>query len=608
MSKALIAGINQVATDKGLDREVVFTAIEAALVSAYKRNYGSVANVSAEVDRNTGEMRVFAEREVVDEVFNPRTEITALDALQVAPTAVLGDVIKVQTTPADFGRIAAQTAKQVILQRIREAERDTVFENFAHHIGEIITAQVRSIDALSGALTMLLEDKHEVLMMREDQIPSEKLRRGEFVKVYVVDVHKSTRGPVIKISRTHRNLLKRLMEQEIPEVREGIVEIKSIAREPGARSKVAVIATKPDVDPVGSCVGQRGLRIQNIVNELAGEKIDVVQWNSDPAVYISSALSPAKVNSVILDENSSIKTAIVIVPDRQLSLAIGKEGQNARLAAKLTGWRIDIKSETEAESEGLDRLAAERTHRVGGRGEDLLARAERMLQEGRESSAEDRLAAAARALESMSQLPSEAALDLPEFPSLPPVETAPGGERSRWESAMEEIGKGEPAPFSFGEEPLPSSWEAERPLAVEEPEEEPVSESPVEAVPPVTPPVEEAPVEPLIITSADELPSVITADMLRARRAQRKEIDFASAEFQIPEELLAGLEEEEEVLELEEEIEVRGKPKGRGKTGDRGKAPERGKVKKAAPAPKASDRGKSKRPRRWQDDDGFGGV
>lgn len=277
MSKALIAGINQVATDKGLDREVIFTAIEAALVSAYKRNYGSVANVSSEVDRITGDMRIFAEREVVEELFNPRTEILEAEARKVQPTAKLGDVVRVETHPDDFGRIAAQTAKQVILQRIREAERDNVYENFAHQVGEIVRAQVRSIDAQSGAVTILLDEKHEVLMMRDEQIASEKLRRGDYIKVYVVDVHKSTRGPVIKLSRTHRNLLRRLMEQEIPEVRDGIVEIKSIAREPGARSKASVVATVPGVDPVGSCVGMRGLRIQNIVNELANEKIDVVE-------------------------------------------------------------------------------------------------------------------------------------------------------------------------------------------------------------------------------------------------------------------------------------------------------------------------------------------
>jgi N utilization substance protein A len=608
MSKALIAGINQVATDKGLDREVIFSAIEAALVSAYKRKYGSVANVSAEVDRVSGDMRVFSEREVVDDVMNPRTEITPQEARKFAPTANLGDVILVPNQLDDFGRIAAQTAKQVILQRIREAERDTVFENFAHHIGEIITAQVRSIDALSGAVTVLLDDKHEVLMMREDQIPTEKLRRGDFIKVYVVDVHKSTRGPVIKISRTHRNLLKRLMEQEIPEVREGTVEIKSIAREPGARSKLAVIATKPDVDPVGSCVGQRGLRIQNIVNELAGEKIDVVQWSADPVTYISNALSPAKVNSVILDENSSIKTAIVIVPDRQLSLAIGKEGQNARLAAKLTGWRIDIKSETEAEAEGLDRLAAEQSHRVGGRSEDLLARAERLLQAERTGSAEDRLAAAARALESMTPLPGERMTEFPDLPSLPRAEPVTRDEADKWDAVVKELGRTEPLPASLGEEPLPSEWEWP---AVKEDEEERPATEPVEEIviedleieeisldekPELEPKIEPVTTSPMI-TGADELPQVITADMLRARRAQRREIDFDSEEFQIPEELLLGYDEDEEELE---ERDRRPQSKAKGKPAEKG-------GKKGAPAAKAEKKGgkKSKRWRTSEDEEDF---
>ena len=384
MSKELIAGINQVAVDKDLDNEVIFDAIEAALISAYKRNYGSVANVTAAVDRATGEMKVFAEKEVVEDILNPNTEILLEEAKTVEPATELGDVVLVQNTPDNFGRIAAQTAKQVILQRIREAERDTVYENFVHKVGETITAQVRSIDLVSGAVTILIDDRHENLLPREEQIPSENLRRGDYICLYVVDVHRNSRGPMIKLSRTHRDLLRRLMEQEIPEVRDGTVEIRGISREPGARSKVAVMATQPGVDPVGSCVGMRGLRIQNIVTELAGEKIDVVEWSGNLRTYISNALGPAKVQSVILEEGSNIKTAIVIVPDRQLSLAIGKAGQNARLAAKLTGWRIDIKSESEAHEEGLDLLAAEQAQMAGGE-QDLLSMAEKILRDRDES-------------------------------------------------------------------------------------------------------------------------------------------------------------------------------------------------------------------------------
>ena len=281
MSKALIAGIKQVATDKGLDPEVIFQAIEAALISAYKRNYGPIANVTSEVDRSRATCASMLSVKWWKTPSTPAPKSTWRTRKSSTPTVKLGDVINVESKPANFGRIAAQTAKQVILQRIREAERDTVFENFAHRVGEVINAQVRSTDNASGAVTVMLDEKHEAMLVREEQIPNERLRRGDYLKVYVVDVHKSTRGPVIKLSRTHRNLLRRLMEQEIPEVRDGTVEIKAIAREPGARSKAAVVATVPGVDPVGSCVGMRGLRIQNIVNELAGEKIDVVEWHNE---------------------------------------------------------------------------------------------------------------------------------------------------------------------------------------------------------------------------------------------------------------------------------------------------------------------------------------
>lgn len=553
MSKALVAGVIQVATDKGLDREVIFQAIEAALISAYKRNFGSIANVSAEVDRVSGEMRVFAEREVVEEALNPRTEITLEDARKTNPTVQLGDVVKVESKPDNFGRIAAQTAKQVILQRIREAERDTVFENFAHRVGEVINTQVRSTDNVSGAVTVMLDDKHEALLLRDEQIPNEKLRRGDYVRVFVVDVHKSTRGPVIKLSRTHRNLLRRLMEQEIPEVREGTVEIKAIAREPGARSKAAVVATVPGVDPVGSCVGMRGLRIQNIVNELAGEKIDVVEWSTDLATYIANALSPAKVNSVLLDENNPIKTAIVVVPDRQLSLAIGKEGQNARLAAKLTGWRIDIKSETEAAKEGIDRLAAEQAQR--SRAQDLFSVVERFLQDDEKPPVgEDLLSKAARALEK----PADSG-ERPSLPELPSVEMPelPGERRDFRDLWPVEGFELPPEPVSEALEPeLVDEDELPRTVVDEESTDLPADEG---------------------MTRVDELPEVITADMLRARRA--KGVDF-SADFEIPAELLIGLDEEDDAWIDEEEGD---KPRG-GKVKPKAKA----KGKKAAtPAPKA---------------------
>lgn len=585
MSKALIAGINQVATDKGLDREVIFQAIEAALISAYKRNYGSIANVTSEVDRTSGDMRVYAEREVVEDAINSRTEINLEEARKLYPTTKLGDVVKVESQPDNFGRIAAQTAKQVILQRIREAERDTVFENFAHRVGEVINAQVRSTDNISGAVTVMLDEKHEAMLVREEQIPNEKLRRGDYVKVYVVDVHKSTRGPVIKLSRTHRNLLRRLMEQEIPEVRDGTVEIKAIAREPGARSKAAVVATVPGVDPVGSCVGMRGLRIQNIVNELAGEKIDVVEWNTDLSNYIANSLSPAKVNSVLLDETGSIKTAIVVVPDRQLSLAIGKEGQNARLAAKLTGWRIDIKSESEAMKEGLDRLAAEQTQK--SRSADLFSVVERFLQEDEQppvlNIGEDLLSKAARALENMEprnerteslELPSLEMPDLPaehrDFRDLWPVEgfqmpVEPIGEALDPEADEEREALSEPSAARDDRD--------SRNIRDEESDEQG-------------------------ITRGDALPEVITADMLRARKG--KGIDL-SQDFVIPAELLIGLEEEEVEEEWEEEeLDKRGRGKGKPQAKPSG-AGGKGKAKKPA-KPEAKSKGKKWRPTRGDDD------
>ncbi|GIV67949.1 transcription termination factor NusA [Caldilinea sp.] len=576
MSKALIAGINQVATDKGLDREVIFEAIEAALVSAYKRNYGPAANITAKVDRVTGEMRIYTEREVVEEVFNERTEITLEEAKRYDPNAKLGDVIAVPSTPSDFGRIAAQTAKQVILQRIREAERDTVYENFAHRIGEVITAQVRSIDAQSGAVSVMLDDKHECLMLREDQIPTEKLRRGDYVKVYVADVQKNSRGPVIKISRTHRNLLRRLMEQEIPEVREGKVEIKAIAREPGYRSKVAVQATVPGLDAVGSCVGMRGLRIQNIVNELAGEKIDVVEWNANLAQYISNALSPAKVQAVLLDEEGPIKTATVVVPDRQLSLAIGKEGQNARLAAKLTGWRIDIKSESEARAEGLDRIIAERAQEAAMRAtEDLLARAEQILRsEGEEL--EDRFLQAVQALRSGDEV------EITELPS----GTFKSFEEVLAELSAEEKGK-EAEAFSIEEMDeralLAKTAAPEWPeLPIEEvtrPGELASPELPVEGKGAAEAETFGAPL------GSEKLPEVITADMLRARMAERKKFTFSEEDFEVPPELLKGYEEDDDFFEQ----------------GGKGKGKAKGK--KSAPKPKAKTKKPARRP--WEDEDDF---
>ena len=356
MRNDFMMAINQVCAERKLSREVVLGAVEAALISAYKRNFGAVTDITVQIDPTTGAARVFAEKEVVEQPEDAKTQISLDEALHLNPEASLGQFILVENTPRDFGRIAAQTAKQVILQRIREAERDAIYTSYADSAGDIAHGTIQSQDMQSGDVMVSLDGAEAVLPAKE-QVPTERYRRGARLRAYVIDVRKGNRGPQITLSRRNPALLRRLLELEVPEIYNGVVEIKSIAREPGSRSKVAVHTTQEGVDPVGSCVGVRGGRIQNVVNELEGEKIDVVQWSADMAVFIANALSPAKVMNVILDDNSETgKTATVIVPDRQLSLAIGKEGQNARLAAKLTGWRIDIKSATEAAEETMGRF------------------------------------------------------------------------------------------------------------------------------------------------------------------------------------------------------------------------------------------------------------
>ena len=376
MRNDFMMAINQVCAERKLSREVVMAAVEAALISAYKRNFGGVNEISVQLDPNTGAARVFAQKVVVEHLEDAKTQISLEEALQLNPEVSLGQFIPVENTPRDFGRIAAQTAKQVILQRIREAERDAIYTSYADSAGDIAHGTIQSQDMQSGDVMVSLDGAEAVLPAKE-QVPSERYRRGARLRAYVIDVRKGNRGPQITLSRRNPALLRRLLELEVPEIYNGVVEIKSIAREPGSRSKVAVYTTQEGVDPVGSCVGVRGGRIQNVVNELEGEKIDVVQWSSDMAAFIASALSPAKVMNVILDDNADTgKTATVIVPDRQLSLAIGKEGQNARLAAKLTGWRIDIKSATEAAEETMGRYEGP----IVAPGEsDLLVLAEEIL-------------------------------------------------------------------------------------------------------------------------------------------------------------------------------------------------------------------------------------
>lgn len=379
MNKEFIAAINQVCHERQLPKEVVLEAIHAALVSAYRRRFGPAPGITARLDLETCTAHIYAEKTVVERVTDAAREITLEEARRIKPDANVGDVVLVDITPRDFGRIAAQTARQVILQRIREAERDSLYHAYADREGEIVNGTVQSIDSQQVTLSL---GKVEAILPRSEQIPTERYSIGQRLRAYVSEVQKTPRGPLIIVSRTHRNMLRRLLELEVPEIYNGVVEIKAIAREAGYRSKVAVAALQEGVDPVGSCVGMRGVRIQSIVNELNGEKIDVVAWSPDPATLIANSLSPAKVLNVMLEDDTNDKTAVVVVPDRQLSLAIGKEGQNARLAAKLTNWRIDIKSISEAASEALAKVAQYKDLQAAvAREQHLITMAREILQE-----------------------------------------------------------------------------------------------------------------------------------------------------------------------------------------------------------------------------------
>ena len=349
MKSEFALAFNEVVEDRQLSRDVILEALESAMVSAYRKAVitSSAQHIEAKVDMDSGDVQIFAEKEVVEDVQNESTEVELEKAREVAPEAELGDIVVVETTPQDFGRVAAQTARQVIQQKIREAEREIQLDYFDKQVGEIVSGVVQ---AVSGrAATIGLDKKAEGTMLRKDMIPRERLHVHDRIRCLVYDVKESNRGPQIYLSRAHRNFLRRLLENEVPEIYHGVVEIRSIAREPGQRAKVAVSATQQGIDPVGACVGVRGVRIQAIVRELSDEKIDVIEWSKDSAAFIAKAISPARVSGVYLAESDEEgNTATVVVPEDQLSLAIGRDGQNARLAAKLTGWRIDIKSQVEA--------------------------------------------------------------------------------------------------------------------------------------------------------------------------------------------------------------------------------------------------------------------
>ena len=354
MKSDFVIALTQLAAERNLPREIVLSAIEAALVSAYKKDSVTAGqDVSVTLDPGTGDVSVFIIKTVVDVVESPQTEMTLAEARRIKPDAQLGEVVPTDSVPHSAGRIAAQTAKQVVLQRLREAERDLVYEEFADKEGEVISVTVQRVDPRYVTVEL---GRAEAILPPTEQIPTERYRVSNKLKVLLQSVTRSTRGPEIIVSRADKMLMKRLFEMEIPEIFNGSVEIMAIAREAGLRSKVAVRATQAGIDPVGSCVGLRGVRIQNIVNELQGEKIDVIEWHKDAGVLIANALSPAQVLRVEIDAEN--ETATAVVPDRQLSLAIGKEGQNARLAAKLTGWKVDIKSNVEADTAPRPQVAA----------------------------------------------------------------------------------------------------------------------------------------------------------------------------------------------------------------------------------------------------------
>jgi len=346
MKSEFLTAITQVSAEKNLSRDVVLEAVETALASAYKKDNLASADLVVRIDPETGAVHVYMQKTVVEEVVDSKVEMTLEEAHHLQPDAQLGDTIDIEVTPHNAGRIAAQTAKQVVLQRLREAEREVVFEEYSGKEGDILSGVVQRMEARNVIIDL---GKTEALLPPMEQVRIEHYRPGQRLKLYLLDVFKATKGPQVLVSRTHKNLLRRLFELEVPEIYKGTVEMKAIAREPGFRSKVAVASRQEGVDPVGACVGLRGIRIQNIVNELNGERIDVIQWAPEPARFVANALSPAQVVRVVIHPEEN--TAEVVVPDRQLSLAIGKEGQNARLAAKLTGLRIDIKSQTIADQE-----------------------------------------------------------------------------------------------------------------------------------------------------------------------------------------------------------------------------------------------------------------
>ena len=349
----LLGAIGELERERGIDRETLLAAVEAALVSAYKRNYNTVENVAARIDRRSGHVEMFVVKRVADLVLDPTQEISLEEAARLDPGYRSGDTIEFPVMVKDFGRIAAQTAKQVVVQRIREAERGMIYDEYVQREGDILTGVVQRVQSRNVYVDL---GKTEAVLPPSEQMPGDTYNPGERIKLFLVEVRRTTKGPQVIVSRTHPGLLKRLFELEVPEIHDGLVEVRAIAREAGARSKIAVFSRDDHIDPVGACVGHKGMRVQQVVGELRGEKVDIVKWSPNPAEFVAQALSPSKVSHVLLNEAD--KVAKVIVPDMQLSLAIGRLGQNARLAAKISGWRIDIKSESQLTDQEREEIAA----------------------------------------------------------------------------------------------------------------------------------------------------------------------------------------------------------------------------------------------------------
>jgi len=372
MNNEFILALKQIEKERNIPLEMLLEALEDALAAAHKRNFGPTQNVVINIDRVTGEIRVLASKLVVKTVATPLGEVSLKEAKKINPEVEIGDEIMLEVQSPDFGRIAAQTAKQVIVQRIREAERDILFNEYARREGDIVSGIVQRFDQKNCIVDI---GKAEGIIPPNEQVPTERMKHGDRIKAYVVEVRKSARGPQVVMSRNHPSLLKRLFEIEVPEIRQGIILMKGVVREAGSRAKIAVKSLDSTIDPVGACVGPKGSRVQTIVDELKGEKVDIIPWSEDPASFIASSLSPARVMTVYIDERE--KSAIVVVPDNQLSLAIGKDGQNARLAVRLTGWKIDIKNESQAKvaaKEAAERQAKEDAARKTREAEEKVAR------------------------------------------------------------------------------------------------------------------------------------------------------------------------------------------------------------------------------------------